>query len=127
MYRDAPHAFQHHSRTLPAMSYVPDGLIPVNLPTGAGPDPCRLLSGSMLAPKSVPAARIQCVTVGRLLPENFANAAASYQLTPLTGYSSWPAGYSPTRQVAGPGRPVTSTNRAMASSKPIDLPSTANG
>src|SRR5689334_19017211 len=37
--RRSPAAFQHHSATLPAMSYVPKRPTPGELPTDAGPSP----------------------------------------------------------------------------------------
>src|SRR5918993_2547944 len=63
-----------------------------------------------------PAARYQWKAVRKLLPTKAAYAAASYQLTPLTGWSACPSGYVLSSHVAGPGWPVLSRNSAIASS-----------
>src|SRR6267143_1332686 len=49
MKRSLPLAFRHHSRTFPAMSYVPKALMPRMLPTGTVPWPEKLLAGTTQA------------------------------------------------------------------------------
>src|SRR4029077_10274166 len=113
--RPASLAFHVHSRTLPARSATPKRFMLFVLPTGSGPLPDRLDIGMIRELPTVKATRFQWKTVGRLLPAHSAYAAASYQLTPETGYSACPSGEEPTSQGAGPGRPVRSTNRPIAS------------
>src|SRR5687768_9929566 len=96
--------FAFHSRTLPAMSYMPKAFM-TPWPTRRGAVLWRLLVGSnsQLASRWWRyAARNQCVEEGRLLPTDRAYAAASYQLTPPTGKSSCPAGNVPPLHVLGP-------------------------
>src|SRR5688572_2652730 len=109
-------ALAHHSLTLPAMSNVPYGPIPRYSPARAGPLPLKLLHSRIAEWMPIAAASRQWCTVGSDLPANCAYAAASYQLTPRTGQSSWPSGYVPSSQVEGPGRPVVSRSSATASS-----------
>src|SRR4051812_26452984 len=129
--RPCPSSFQHHSLTFPAMSNVPDGPSPFRLPTVTGPLPLKLLTRRISAEFSIgvlnPAAARQWNAVGSFFPANAAYAAASYQLTPDTGKSAWPAGNAPNSQVAGPGRPVLSRNSAIAASHDSVRPSSANG
>ena len=89
--------------------------------------PARLDIGTILELATVNATRFQWKIVGRLFPAQAAHAAASYQLTPETGSSSRPWGYAPTSHVAGPGRPVRSLNRAIASLKLSSRPPSTNG
>src|SRR5450830_434158 len=122
-----PLSFQHHSLTLPAMSVVPKPLTAPSPPTGTVPAPEKLLFGMMSRLASACAARFQWKTVGRLLPENAAYAAASYQLTPATGCFSNPFGKLPSSQVDGPGRPVPSRKTAIASCHGTARPLLRNG
>ncbi len=109
------------------MSTTPKGVIASVLPTATGPCPPKLLRAMRSpAPRGRPAAAHQCSRVGRLFPANSANAAASYQLTPLTGKSAFPSGKSPASHVAGPGRPVRSTKACMASAQERVRPSLVN-
>src|SRR5437867_3530772 len=55
-----------------------------------------------------------------------ATYAASSQLTPFTGNSSRPSAYVLSSQVAGPGRPVASRKRDLASTHDVASLSSAN-
>src|SRR5579864_7491033 len=66
MYRaPPPDSFRHHSATLPAMSYVPNGPTPWYLPTGEG-EAEKLLSGMMYLATALGAARNHCAITGKL-------------------------------------------------------------
>src|SRR5262249_36632676 len=111
----APLGLRHHSLTFPAMSDVPKPLAAPAPPTATVPAPWKLLPGTIRALALGCAAQFQRWTVGSVLPANLAYAAASYQLTPATGCFSIPLGKLPSSHADGPGLPVASRNRSIAS------------
>ena len=103
-------------RLEPASSYVPEFVL-LKLTIALSP----------FARKANEAAAEKWYNVGRSLPAHRAYARASYQLTPCTGKSPLPGKACPTRQNAGPDRPVASRNNARDSSKLRTLPSRVTG
>src|ERR1019366_3614602 len=82
IYRSSPAAsFSHHSRTLPARSKTPYGLMPRQLLPRTGPLLSKLLPVTMKRAAPIDAALAQWKIVGNALPVYLAYAAASYQLT----------------------------------------------
>jgi hypothetical protein len=109
------------------MSNAPVALIAAERLGARGSSDSKLLPGITNVAAVSTAAWFQCVRVGRDLPAKRAYAAASYQLIPPTGRSSLPGGGAPASHVAGAGRPVRSTKRAMAASHGTIRPSRMNG
>ena len=80
-----------------------------------GPRPWKLLRGTTTPLIRWSATRLQWNIVGRDLPDQAAKAAASYQLTPVTGRSSCPSTKFPDSHVAGPaaGRVAETRHRLI--------------
>src|SRR6185503_2779004 len=97
----SPVAFHAHSRTLPARSRTPKRFVLFVEPTRTSPRPARFACAMIWALAHVNATRFQWKIVGRLFSAHAAYAAASYQLTPVTGRSSSPVAYVPASQPAG--------------------------